>query len=165
MTSIIVCAAVMCSSVSAEEKDDAKVKASFDSLAKLLIGGTWNRDDDPSFKHTYRWGIEGKFIHRVGIGGPLSDVGMIGIDPETSEINFWLFNEDGTVGTLLCKQESEGVWTFSSDVKGPDGDHRFRGRATRVDNDTLKEEILENIVNGKPEKKGEFTWRRTREKS
>lgn len=145
----------------ASAADVDKAKASFDSFAELVIGGTWTRDDDPSFKHRYRWDIKDKFIHRVGRGGALPDVGMIGIDPEAEQMTFWLFNQDGSVSKMSCIEESDGVWSFAHDGKGPDGPHRYRGRASRVDANTIKEEVIENTVNGKSEKKGEFTWNRT----
>ena len=164
LASLTVLTGIAFTSVSAAEDADAKVKASFDSFAKLVIGGTWTREDDPTYKHTYKWAIQGKFLHRVARGGPLADVGMIGIDPDKGQMTFWLFNQDGTVGELQCKQESDGVWGFSYNGEGPDGQHRYRGRASRVDENTIKEVVIENIVNGKSEKTGEFTWNRTRKK-
>ena len=143
--------------IAADEKSGEKA---FQSLAKLLVGGTWTRGADSGFRHKYTWAIDGQFVHRVAEGGPLSDVGIIGVDPETNLCTWWTFNEDGSVGKLKCTLESQGVWILEEHGKGSKGEHHYKGRASRVDGDTIKEEVLEWVINGNPQEKGTFEWKR-----
>ncbi len=136
-------------------------QAAFESLADLVVGGVWVRTDDDEYQHAYRWGIEGKFICRTAKGGPLPDVATIGVDPESKQLTWWFFNQDGSLGKNLCKLEKEGVWYFETPTEGAIGNNSYKGLATRVDENTIKEEVLEWIVNGEKQKSGTLIWKRS----
>ena len=137
-------------------------KAAFQSLAKLVVGGVWTRTDDEQYKHSYRWAIKGKFIHRVAKGGPLPDVAMIGVDPKTQQCVWWFYNQDGSVGKSVCTLEKDGAWSFVGTSEGSKGKNSYKGRAIRVDDNTIKIETEEWIANGEKQESGTFTWKRSR---
>jgi hypothetical protein len=127
-----------------------------------VVGGVWTRTDDEQYKHSYKWAIEGKFVQRTVKGGPLPYVTMIGVDPKAQQCVWWFFNQDGSVGKSICKLEKDGVWSFDGTTEGSKGKTSYKGRAIRVDENTIKEEAVEWIVNGEKQETGTFTWKRSR---
>ncbi|MCS7469976.1 hypothetical protein NZK35_25275 [Stieleria sp. ICT_E10.1] len=147
--------------VAQEKTATADGQVAFQSLAELVIGGVWVRTDDDQYEHSYRWGIDEKFICRTAKGGPLPDVATIGIDPESKQLTWWFFNQDGSLGKSISKLEKEGVWSFEQSSEGNTGDNSYKGLVTRVDQNTIKEEVLEWIVNGEKQEIGTLIWKRT----
>ena len=73
---------------------------------------------------------------------------MIGVDLETKECTWWFYNEDGSTGKNTFTQESDGVWLLQGSGKGTKGETRYRGKLTRVEENTIREEVIEFIANG-----------------
>ena len=155
---------LLLSAPTAYSADKPTGEATFQSLSKLLVGGTWTRADSQEKQHTYKWMIEGKFMQRTAKGGAAPDVGVIGVDLKTQQCTWWFFHESGGTSVSTCTQEQDGVWLFDGAGQDPKGDVRYKGRVTRVDEDTLSEEVLEYFVNGKKQitDTTEFTWKRIR---
>ncbi|TWU34836.1 Calcium/calmodulin dependent protein kinase II Association [Novipirellula artificiosorum] len=85
---------------------------------------------------------------------------MIGVDPESKQVTWWFFNQDGSLGKNTCKLKEEGVWSFEQPSEDAIGDNSYRGLVTRMDENTIKEEVLELILNGEEQENGTFIWKR-----
>jgi hypothetical protein len=85
---------------------------------------------------------------------------MIGVHPETKKCTWWFFNEDGGIGTGVLTQEADGVWLLENKGIGPKGEIRYKGKLTRVDANTVKEEVTEFVVYGEKQKMGTLIWAR-----
>lgn len=153
--------AVVFSTSSFAQQPDGR--AVFDSYAEFAVGGTWTTTiGDDKFEHTYEWVRGKKFAQLDGKGGALPFVAMFGVDPETEKCSWWFFNEDGSLGKNVMTQEKEGVWFLQGSTKGGKGETRYKGRITRVDDNTIEEESIEFIANGEKQPSGKFIWKRRR---
>ncbi len=59
-------------------------------------------------------------------------------------------------------QEREGVWILEGHGTGKEGDIRYKGKLSRVDENTIEESVVEFVVYGKEQKLGTFVWKRKR---
>lgn len=135
----------------------------FDSYARFAVGGKWTTTiGDDNFEHTYTWIRGKKFAQLDGKGGVLPFVAMFGVDPDTKKCTWWYYNEDGSHGKSVLTRESEGVWMLQGSTKGGKGETRYKGRISRIDDNTVEEEYIEFIVNGEKQPSGKFTWKRQR---
>ena len=135
----------------------------FDSYGSSAVGGTWTTTiGDDKFEHSYEWVRGKKFAQLDGKGGVLPFVAMFGVDPESEECTWWFFNEDGSLGKNVMTLEKNGIWMLQGSTKGGKGDTRYKGRITRVDDNTIEEETIEFIANGEKQPSGKFIWKRQR---
>lgn len=133
----------------------------FTAYTDFAIGGTWKTMVDGTPVESTYTRIEGsKFVQITNKGGPLPFVGMIGIDPETKKCTFWFFNNDGGIGKDILTQESDDVWLLQGKGNGPEGKVRYKGRIIRVDEDTVKEEVIHFSIGDESIEPQTFTWKR-----
>lgn len=131
----------------------------FNSLAKLLLGGTWTTTfakNGEQVAHTYST-VGNKFLRNDMKGGPMPGMAVVGVDPSTKLCSWWGYLSDGNIVKMTVTQEKDGVWLLQSN---DNSSTRYKGRVTRVDDDTIKEEALELLVSGEKQPVGFFTWKR-----
>ena len=84
----------------------------FRSYADMAIGGVWTSTiDGDNYEHSYSWMDGNKFIQSRGKGGVLPYFAVIGVDPETNQCTWWIFNENGSTGKSVMTRSPDGVWT------------------------------------------------------
>ena len=135
----------------------------FDSYASFAVGGSWTTTvGDNKLEATYTWVRGKKFAQLDEKGGVLPFVAMFGVDPDTKKCTWWFYSEDGSLGTSVMTRESDGVWMLQGSGKGGRGETRYKGRISRVDDNTVEHEVIEYIANGEEQPTGKFTWKRQR---
>ena len=135
----------------------------FDSYASFAVGGSWTTTiGDNKSELTFTWVLGKKFAQLDRKGGVLPFVGMLGVDPDTQKCTWWFYNEDGSLGRNVMTAESDGVWMLQGSITGGQGETRYKGRISRVDDNTVEEEVIEFIANGEEQPTGKFTWKRQR---
>ena len=143
-----------------EPSDAEKV---FKSYMDLAVGGVWTTTiDGEQLEHTYRWVRGKKFVQLKGRGGILPYIAMIGIDPKTKKCTWWIYNEDGSMGIDSMTQEKEGVWLLEGPGTGQKGNIRYKGRISRLDKDTIEEEVIEFVAYGQVVGPSKHIWKRKR---
>ncbi len=144
-------------------KPQADGEKVFRTFANHAIGGTWTATiEGQQLEHTYRWLDGGRFMQLSGKGGLAPYSGIVGVDPRTGNCAWWNFNENGAVSANVMTLEADGVWLLEGRGAGPKGDIRYRGKLTRVDADTVNEEVLEFVYNSEKQKPGTNVWKRRR---
>ena len=138
----------------------------FKAYAELVLGGTWvSIVDNLQFEDTYHWIIEDKFLGLTSkaTGEFPEAFTIMGVDPITKKFTSWSFHADGSVGTWTSRQTKKGVWVGPWNATGPKGSVTSRGRLTKVNNDTIKYEVLDSSIEGDvPEFPPVTIWKRKR---
>ncbi len=116
----------------------------------LVVGGVWvnTNADGEKTQHTYRWGINNRFLLFTSRGAQFPGQSMIGVDPKSKQVTFWDFSEDGSVGNGTLVRVADGVWTMKGESHGGAEDSTWSLRATKVDADTIKVDMY--VQNGEP---------------
>jgi hypothetical protein len=118
----------------------------FKAYADLAVGGTWTTTiDGVTYEDTYTRIQDGAFVMLTSkpAGDFPASISILGVDPVTKKFTWWGFAADGTVSSGTSKQMRDGVWVGPFNGKGPKGEMTSRGRLTRVDENTIKYDILE----------------------
>jgi hypothetical protein len=55
---------------------------------------------------------------------------------------------------------AEDTWTSEGQGMGPNGECAIKSKLTRIDENTLKEELEHFVINGKPMPTGTNIWKR-----
>ena len=132
-----------------------------DTYLPLVAGGRWTTTvDGEEVAHTYIATDSKKWAPMSGRGGLQSFVSVLGVDPETDEFVWWVFDDEGSVSVVVMTQESDGVWYLKSRGDGSNGAPYYEGRVRRIDDNTLEQETIKHIANGKSSPAGKYIWRR-----
>lgn len=138
----------------------------FKAYAKLTVGGTWISEvDGVQFEDTYKPILDGRFLQLTSkpAGEFSANVTILGIDPVTKKFTWWGYHADGFVSIGTSRQVKEGVWVGPWNARGSEASISSRGRLTKVDDDTIKYEILERTIKGDlPEFPKVTIWKRKR---
>lgn len=138
----------------------------FRSYADFQVGGTWKATVGAhKLEHSYRWAVGRKFAQLDAKGGVLPLVAMFGVDPASGKCTWWFYYNDGSMGKGVMTQERDGVYILEGKSNGMNGENSFKVRMSRVDDNTMKEEIISFIVNGVKQPNTSFTWNRQKEQS
>jgi hypothetical protein len=132
-------------------KPDAEGENAFKAYGELAAGGTWVAEvDGQRFEDTYEWILDKKFLRLTSkASGDFSEgVTVFGVDPKTGKFTSWGFNADGMVSRGTSKQVRDGVWVGPWGGIGPMGSVSSRAKVTRVDDNTVRYEILEQDIDG-----------------
>jgi len=141
----------------------SKATDTFSSFTKLAMGGTWTATvGDAKLEHSYSWAAGEKFAQLKTKGGISPSVAIFGVDLEADSCNWWFFSDDGGHSKLLLTQESDGVWILQGQGMGVDGKTKYKSRVTRIDDDTINEDIVELVGNGVKQPNTTITWKRQR---
>jgi hypothetical protein len=143
-------------------KRQADGEKAFKAYAENAVGGVWTTTvDGKRLEHAYHWDASNRFLQLVA-KGDISFVVTIGVDPETKQCTWWIFNGNGGVAKDVLTQEGEGVFLLEGSGVGPKGENYYRGKLTKVDSDTIEEEVSAFVFDGEKQKVGSFLWKRKR---
>jgi hypothetical protein len=73
---------------------------------------------------------------------------LVGIDPVTKKCTWWGYDEDGCVVKWVMSKVGEDVWLSEGVGIGPKGKCAWKEKLTRIDENTVKEEIEHFMING-----------------
>ena len=121
------------------------------------MGGTWTADvDGKQFESKYESILDGKFLLFTGKAADVfpGSVSIVGVDPATKQFTSWGVDGKGGVSIERTKLASEGVWTNEFSLIGPNRSESSKSRLTKIDQDTVKFEVLEWTQNGNPQPLG-----------
>ena len=142
----------------------ADANTTYNDLADLLVGGVWQlkEDDGTIVEHAYRRILDGQFLKNTAssMSGGAPGIAIVGIDPMTKQVTFWIFGQDGYVGTSTATAESKDVWHFKGRGKGSKGELRIEFRMTKEGADEIKVAIISNTLNGEEQDAKPEVWRR-----
>ena len=156
---LAVLAVVASSSVSWAEQNSGR--QAFQAFMKAAAGSTWVTGEGKDRReHTHQFLLGESFSIVDGKGGVAPFVAMTGVDPETGHYTWWMKRQDGSVGTTRWTMKSKGVWQLKSQLRGPAGKSEFEGVISVVDKNTIKEQIIRFIVNGKEQPAAVHIWKR-----
>jgi hypothetical protein len=142
----------------------ADAQKTFAELSDLLVGGTWvyKADDGTIVEHSYRKILDGKYLENTAtaIAGGAPAVAIVGVDPSAGKVKFWTFGQDGYVGSSTATSQAQDIWLFKGEGKGPKGSETIEFKATKVNADEIKIDIISLSTDGvKQETKPEI-WKR-----
>ncbi|MEX2188339.1 MAG: hypothetical protein WD875_16145 [Pirellulales bacterium] len=106
-----------------------------------LIGSWQAKRPDAEVRTTYEW-LGNKAFIRGNItirrkDSTLSGMQLIGVDPQTGDLNIWIFESDGGVAQGTCTREGK-TWIFeTSGLLADGGELAATNILARVDNDTI----------------------------
>ena len=141
----------------------AEGEEAFKSWTEYSIGGKWTTTmDGVKSEISYRQTLDGKFVHVDLNSGGIPVTFLLGIDPVTKKCTWWGFDGYGGTVKWVMSRIGEDVWMSEGKGMGPEGEYVLKEKMTRIDADTVKEEIESFIVNGKQQKTGTNIWTRKR---
>ena len=115
----------------------------FKTYTDFVVGGVWTtKIDGQELKHSYQPVGAKRFVQLNAKGGSVSYFAVIGVNPKSQKCEWWLFGEDGSVGSDTMTLEADGVWLLQGSGVGPKGEVSFKSRLTRVGKDEAREEVL-----------------------
>jgi hypothetical protein len=139
----VLCALTVCVQAQTPPAEGEKAFMSFTDLA---VGGTWIRDDDNQIQHSYEWSVGRKFVQLTAKGGSRPFVAMIGVDPKSGQCTWWFFHDDGSLETGTLEQTGDGVWKLEVNGEGVTGPTSYKGKSSRVDQDTVETQSLPAVA-------------------
>jgi hypothetical protein len=143
---------------------EADGEGAFKAFAELAVGGTWVAEiDGERFENTYEWFLDEQFLRLTAkAAGDFSEsVEILGVDPKTGKFTSWRFSASGMVSMGTIRQIKDGVWVGLGGGKGPKGSVSSRDRVTKINDNTVRYEILEQNIDGDvPEFTEVSTWKR-----
>lgn len=71
--------------------------SSFPTFFHKVVEGSWHEQSGTQANDTYQWVLGQKFIQFTSRMGDRQTFGIIGIDPDSGELKWWSFHNDGTV--------------------------------------------------------------------
>nr|MBC8870279.1 hypothetical protein [Planctomycetota bacterium] len=110
-------------------------------------------------EHTYTWTLNDRFLQLDRKGGENHGITLIGVDPATDTVTFWVFNERGGTGKAVLTGK-KGNWDFEGEWAGPKGRSIATCKLTRVDDNTLKANVLTYVKDGEAQEPREQVWTR-----
>jgi hypothetical protein len=138
-------------------------EATFNSWMDFSIGGAWTTTvDGVKSEMSYKRTLNGKLVQANLIDEGIHVTFIVGIDPVTKKCTWWGFDENGCVVKWVMSRISENVWMSEGKGMGPKGECALKEKLTRLDADTVKEEIEYFMINGKQQKAVTATWKRKR---
>jgi uncharacterized protein (TIGR02246 family) len=115
--------------------------------------GTWSaKRNDVEFQATYEW-LGNKAFLRGNItlrrkDRTVSAMQVLGVDPQTGELNIWIFEADGGFAEGKCTREKD-TWVFeTSGVSGKGKDVSTKNILLRVNQDTMTWQPVNLLVDG-----------------
>ena len=141
----------------------ADAEAAYKSLSDFLVGGVWTTmAGDVKCEISYKPTLNGRFILGEYMHGNIPVTFLVGVDPATKKITWFGFDGDGDVVKWAMTPTSESTWTTEGKGMGPNGECAIKSKTTRVDADTIKEELEHFVINGKQMRIGTNIWKRKR---
>lgn len=135
----------------------------FNSWMDFSIGGVWTTTvDGVKSEISYKRTLNGKLVQADLIDEGIHVTFIVGIDPVTKKCTWWGFDEAGCVVKWVMTRVSEDVWMSEGKGMGPKGECALKEKLTRIDADTVKEEVEYFMINGEKMKAVTSTWRRKR---
>ena len=132
----------------------------FKSYTSFALGGVWRTTiEDEVLEHSYQKFGQGKYVQVTGERSSPPFAGILGVNPETKKCTMWLFLDDGGFGRNVLTQLSENIWLLEGAGVGPAGKSRLKYTITRVDQNTLKQDV-EFAVDGGDLVKRTNVWTR-----
>ena len=149
---------LVCLSLAAPCNAETDGVAVFNTLKKLLPGGTWSTTstDGEQLEHTYSSAGGGKFLRNEMKGGPLAGTALVGVDRESGRCVWRTYREDGTIVSMTLTEAKPNVWRLESVPGSP---IQYKGEITLVDDNTVREEVVELLIDGEKQA-GVSTWTR-----
>jgi hypothetical protein len=144
-------------------KDLAAAEKAFRAWGDRLVGGVWSGTSPAGNKVEERWEwiLEKSFLKLTWKSGKDAGISLAGIDPATGKLACWEFDDKGRVWRGTVEIEKPGVWVWSSTGQGRSGrPSSWKGRATLVSEDEIREELLESVEDGKKQPTGKAVLRR-----
>ncbi len=156
----MLCSAVL---VMASLIGQINTEADYKSLSDFLVGGVWTMTkSDVKCEISYKPTLNGRFILGEYMHGDIPVTFLIGIDPVTKKITWFGFDGDGDVVKWVMTRSSDDTWSSEGNGMGPKGECALKNKLTRIDADTLEEELEHFVINGKQMKIGTNIWKRKR---
>ncbi|MBC8875738.1 MAG: hypothetical protein H8E44_40445 [Planctomycetes bacterium] len=151
---LVVIASTLCG-----QTDGEKV---FKEWADLGAGGVWTTTspEGDKMEHTYTWTLDDRFLQIDRRGGENQGISLVGVDPATGKVTFWGFNENGRRGQYVLTKKKEDVWAFEGQSDGPDGKTVGAYQVAKVDDNTIKTEVIKETKSGVAQEPREQTWTR-----
>jgi hypothetical protein len=130
--------------------------------ADLAVGGVWTTTspEGDKLEHTYTWTLNDRFLQIDRKGGENEGISLVGVDPATGKVTFWGFNENGRTGKSVLTKKEKGCWALEGESHGPDGKTVGVYRATKVDDNTIKAEVIKQVKDGEAQEPRERVWNR-----
>ena len=138
-------------------------EATFNSWMDFSVGGKWTTTvDGVKSEISYKRTLNGKLVQADLIDEGIHVTFIVGIDPVTKECTWWGFDENGCVVKWVMSKVSENVWMSEGKGMGPKGKCALKEKLTRLDANTVKEEIEYFMIDGQEQKAVTCTWTRKR---
>ena len=135
----------------------------FKSWADYSVGGVWTSTmNGVKSEISYKRTLNGRFLQAELKSGDTPVTFLVGVDPVTKKCTRWRFDGDGFVVKWVMSRASENDWTSQGKGMGPKGECALKEKVTRIDADTVKEEIEYFMLNGTEQKAGTAIWTRKR---
>ena len=142
----------------------AEAQKTFDELSDLLVGGTWvyQAEDGTTAEHSYRKILDGKYLQNTAtaIAGGSPAISIVGIDPSAGQVKFWTFGQDGYVGSSAVTSQGKNAWLFIGEAQGLQGKESIEFKATKVNADEIKINIIAYTLDGVKQQAKSETWKR-----
>ena len=137
----------------------------FKSWVDMSLGSTWSTTvDGATSTMSYRRTLGGKFVQANLNSDGTRVKFLVGIDPATKQCTWWGYDEDGCVVKWVMTKPSKDVWMSEGVGMGPEGKCALKEKLTRIDENTVKEEIEHFMINGKERKAVTTIWKREAKK-
>jgi hypothetical protein len=120
-----------------------------------LIGDWTAKGDGPSVETSIHWSKDGNYIDReftsnVPGRGDQSGTNRIGWDPKRAQFRSWTFGHDGSFAHGLWEPIDNG---WAMELSGVTADGKTTGslgRITKIDDNTIEWDSMENTLEGQP---------------
>ena len=133
----------------------------FPSFFRHVIGGTWHEQTALQADDSYQWILSQKFIQFTSQAGDTQAFGIIGADPRSGELTWWVFRNDGSLDISRPALENPHPDQHLASIKGLSGKTDITMQIT-LQGDDESRIVAQGKINGVA-MNGQTDWKRNKQ--